>query len=499
MMANFPPPIEPGSKIYKLPLPGPPPSSISSKKLSWGKGSNAKFHFTVFAYVSPETESAAAEEVENLKRSAAHDHHHHNHGHHHHDHKDDSKKRGELLQERAKRFESILEQLTEKPKKKPVSAKNETHAVAKEVEETKTGKSKEAESKPVKRRISSSRDYDEKPFEMRVGLGFSVPCLEKCVKTMKVGERAKFLCLPEECEGYAQLESVLRQEKRNKELIAKGEPPMKMFGCCAHARAEDAEANKDILYLVNSPLEFEIELVSVQEPGDFVKELWEMTPEEKYKEAPVRKEEGTALYRQGDYEGACEKYTRALMLLESLSLSPAVTDVLRNRKQAEEAAAKENRKRLDEIRRLQRLGQPIPEKLREQEEVKYHPADVVKEGGVDPNKVFELMNITRLNYAATKLKLGDLPTVVAQCTEVLKTDTNNVKALFRRAQARAKIGRDLDLAAQDLDTLRAVFAAKNIPETGAEWVELKREEQNLQKLLKASEAKERKMYSNMFG
>ncbi|KAI8854904.1 hypothetical protein BC829DRAFT_378782 [Chytridium lagenaria] len=480
MVSNLPPPIDPTSKIYKIPLDSPQPSPTSTqKKISWGKGSNAKFHFTVYAYVSPDIEAAATAEIENMKKDHHEGHKHGKKGHDHH-HKD-PKKRGEELQKRAKAFEAMLEQLKDGGK-----------TTRKEVKEVKDGQ--KTLPPPTRRKLSDSRNYDEKPFEMRVGMGFSVPCMEKCVKTMKPGEKARFLCLPEECDGFAQLESVLRQEKRNKELIAKGQPPTKMFGCCAHANAEDTEANKDLLLLVGSPLEFEITLISVQEPGEFTREIWEMSPQEKFVEAPMRKAEGGELYRAGDFVGACEKYTRALMLLESLSLSPTVTDAVRGRRQDEEAREKEKRRKMDERKRLERLGQTIPDSLRITEDI----PSIKPTEEIEPDKVYELMNTTRLNYAACKLKLGDLPAVIAQCSEVLKNDAGSVKALFRRAQAYARIGRDLDLAGKDLDMLRKVLVKKGVEEGSAEWVELRREEKALERLLKVNTEKEKRMYGNMF-
>ena len=45
-----------------------------------------------------------------------------------------------------------------------------------------------------------------------------------------------------------------------------------------------AGQNKDLLLLSGAPLELEIELLKVDEPGAFEKEVWEMTVMEKFKE-----------------------------------------------------------------------------------------------------------------------------------------------------------------------------------------------------------------------
>ncbi|KAJ3047231.1 hypothetical protein HDU99_009548, partial [Rhizoclosmatium hyalinum] len=61
-----------------------------------------------------------------------------------------------------------------------------------------------------------------------------------------------------------------------------------------------------------------------------------------------------------------------------------------------------------------------------------------------------------------------------------------------------KIGRDLELAQKDLNTLRDLFTGRGMTEDQAEFVELKREEKELDVKLKAAQAKEKKMFSNMF-
>ncbi|KAJ3317013.1 hypothetical protein HDU76_001415 [Blyttiomyces sp. JEL0837] len=322
--------------------------------------------------------------------------------------------------------------------------------------------------------------------------------------------------MPEECDGYAQLESVLRQESKNKDLESRGLPPQRTHGCCAYYDPSESETHKEILVLVGAPLELEIELLSVNPPGTFQKEIWEMNAEEKYREAPVVKELGTELYRKGDVEGALEKYTRALMLLESLTVSPAVTDVVRARNAERDKKEKEMKRKADERKRLEKLGREVPKELLERDgddevvsgsgggDKDASSASVLQqqqqqhEGVVDPDVVKNLMQVTRLNYAACKMKLGDYTTVVTQCGEVLKTDPTNVKALFRRGQAYRLLGRDLDLAQADFAKLRGVLIERGVGETAGEWFELKREEKELEKKWKAVKDKEKAMFSKMF-
>jgi tetratricopeptide (TPR) repeat protein len=210
------------------------------------------------------------------------------------------------------------------------------------------------------------------------------------------------------------------------------------------------------------------------------------------------------LYREGKVEEACKKYTRALVLLESLSMSPAVTDLQRARVQAQEAWEKEVKRRADAKKRLERLGKPVPEELFQLPENKVVSWEEVNgplkasDMAFDPSDVLNLMDITRLNYAACKLKMGDYNVVIIQCTEVLKSDGTSIKALFRRAQAYLRIGRDLELAEKDLNTLKNIFKRKNISETSPEWLEVKRIEKEVEKKVTASRKKEKEMYSNIF-
>src|SRR5689334_5099717 len=53
---------------------------------------------------------------------------------------------------------------------------------------------------------------------------------------------------------------------------------------------ESMDNQKDLLVLAGAPLEIEIELLDVAEPGGFTKQVWEMTAIEKYTEAPLQRD-----------------------------------------------------------------------------------------------------------------------------------------------------------------------------------------------------------------
>ncbi|KAJ3023712.1 hypothetical protein HKX48_001602 [Thoreauomyces humboldtii] len=405
--------VTPDGGILKITLREPEDKSRPAP--SWFRGVNARFHYSVFLY-SPE--GGASQSNNKSEKPPVHDpncSHDHSHDHHKdHDHAPNPR-------------------------------------VGSEGGADGTGR-------PVRRKVADSRDDGQEPFELRIGYRFSVRAMELAVTSMRVGEKARFLCMPEYCEGYVQLAKVLKQEKENRENAKKGLAPKRIQGCCAHAMAEEMEAQEDLAELHGVPLEFEIELMQVQMPDDYVREPWEMETIDKYREAPIRKDEGAELYKRGKYELALEKYTRALSLLESVSTSTVVQDMTRKSED---------------------------------------------ENGHQEIKLETLASLTRacrLNYAACKLKLQDYPPVVVQCTEVLNSDPTNVKAVFRRGQAYTRIGRDLDLAQADYERMESLLEKSgNVDKQSSEWKELRAEQLLLQTKLKAHREKERKMFGNMFG
>ncbi|KAJ3085179.1 hypothetical protein HK102_000240 [Quaeritorhiza haematococci] len=567
-------PVTPDGGILKLKLRD---GDLTKGLPKWERGSNALFHWVTHTFAQKE------EKKKTKKASHSCSSHGHDHEHHQDEQRHSSCGKGTCKDKEHQHHEHT-------PKK---------------------GGSNGQGPHPLRTKVGSSWEYDDgKTFEMRIGLSFAVPAFETCVKTMRVGEKARFLCMPEHIQGYIQLETVLRKEKENRKRIAKGLPPLPTTGCCGGGRfgmgghdhsSHDHDHEHDdhldpnsLAFLYSAPLEIEIELLDVVPPGGFTKEVWEMTAEEKWAEAPKRKEEGTALYRRGCYLEAADKYARALVLLESLSMSSTVTDVERERQFQERERKERERKEREEAMRLQRKRgamqaaasveeHSIAEKAGESstkqailgmspqtESIQPHssisPAaesrtSVAKPSAtspqsttpsppstasntttadasntfIEPAEVRTLMNTTRLNYAACKLKLGDLPTVVAQCTEVLSKDSTSVKALFRRGQAYTKIGRDLDLAQKDFATIQEILEGKlkdidrreqefivNIfagtPRRGVaattdemlvslqkekqgveiELAELRKEMKVLDAKIKAYKQKEKKMYSNIF-
>lgn len=136
----------------------------------------------------------------------------------------------------------------------------------------------------------------------------------------------------------------------------------------------------DELLLNERDLIFEIELLQVDQPGEYRKETWQMDVDEKLLAVPKLKEEGNQFYVKKQYNEATEKYAKALGLLEQLCLR--------------------------------------------------------EKPGDDPWLELDKMKIPfLLNFSQCKLLQGDFYQVIEHTTSVLEKDKDNVKALFRRAKA----------------------------------------------------------------
>lgn len=176
----------------------------------------------------------------------------------------------------------------------------------------------------------------------------------------------------------------------------------------------------------SSTLVYEIEMV------DFVKEKapWELSSTERIEAAGKKKEEGNNLFRSGKYLRAGKKYDKA--------------------------------------------------------------ADYVSEEGPFGDEEMKLAKALRvqcwLNGAACNLKLNNFKEAINLCSKVLDVEFNNVKALFRRAQAFIE-NADLDLA--ELDIKKAL-------ELDPENREVKKIQKRLKQLQTENNRRDAKMYANIF-
>lgn len=63
---------------------------------------------------------------------------------------------------------------------------------------------------------------------------------------------------------------------------------------------------------------FDLEIVQVEQPGEYEKESWILNDEEKIVILPKLKDEGNKLYGEKEYEKAIEKYGLGITYLEQL-------------------------------------------------------------------------------------------------------------------------------------------------------------------------------------
>ncbi|KAG1681850.1 AH receptor-interacting protein [Nymphon striatum] len=218
--------------------------------------------------------------------------------------------------------------------------------------------------------IDDSRTM-KKPMELILGKKFKLEVWEEFVKTMRVHEVAQFHTPKELLLSYPMVSKSLRN------LNDKIEAPTH---CCGMMSQSLGYADLD--KLVESPVDliFIFELLKVENSGEYEKESWAMSEEEKMQSIPRLKEEGNTFYKTGDYDNAEKRYSEALGILENMM---------------------------------------IREKPGDEEWIK-----------------FETLKIPLLlNYSQCKLLKEDYYSVIEHTNSILSRHPDNIKALFRRGKA----------------------------------------------------------------
>lgn len=149
---------EDGSILKMLLDPAPKNTTICS----WEKGATTKFHYTTHTFVKKDDEKR--------EKPVNHDQ---NCKHHHHGH-----------------LKNPIQDVVIKGK----APQSLSPSSASSIETSDNSES----DKPIRKKIADTREIDpDTPFEMKIGYNFSVPAFELCVKSMKEGERSRFLIMPE--------------------------------------------------------------------------------------------------------------------------------------------------------------------------------------------------------------------------------------------------------------------------------------------------------------
>ncbi|KOX68421.1 AH receptor-interacting protein [Melipona quadrifasciata] len=269
---------------------------------------------------------------------------------------------------------------------------------------------------PEKTVIDDSKTMGN-PMELVLGKKFKLEVWEVIVQKMALNEVACFRVDKSLVTSYPFVSKTLRE-------VGKPQSEKRSHHCCGVTLQNEGIGYNDLDELIKYPqdLEFTIELVKVILPDEYEKESWQMTEDEKLKSIPDIKERGNVLFKEKDYNGACEMYAKGIGILEQLML----------------ALVYDEKPNEEEWLALNHLKTPL-----------------------------------LLNYAQCKLIQKEYYAVIEHCTTVLKHDPglllyilsisntqNNVKALYRRGKAyvgawdEEKAIKDLTKAAELDPTLR---------------------------------------------
>ncbi|EZA56317.1 AH receptor-interacting protein [Ooceraea biroi] len=213
------------------------------------------------------------------------------------------------------------------------------------------------------------------PMELVLGKKFKLEVWEAIIQQMALNEVAHFKVHKSLVTTYPFVSKTLRE-------AGKPQSEKRSHHCCGVTLQNEGIGYADLNELIRNPqdLEFTIELIKVILPNEYEKESWQMTEDEKLENIPYLKEKGNALFREKKYESASEEYAKAIGMLEQLILAEKPND--------------------KEWLSLNQMKVPL-----------------------------------LLNYSQCKLFSKEYYSVIEHCTTVLKTEPDNVKALYRRGKA----------------------------------------------------------------
>jgi AH receptor-interacting protein len=234
-------------------------------------------------------------------------------------------------------------------------------------------------------------------MELIIGKKFKLEVWEKALKTMWLNEVAKFSVIKELLYDYPMVSKQLREyfksntkqkccDNKDQHDHKHKEEEKQRHHCCGFNVLEHGIGHSDLDVLLKNPkdLDFIFELVQVEQPGEYTKESWALSDDERIKLIPKLKEEGNELFKNKKYAEASKKYEEAIGYLEQFMLREKPNDI--------------------EWNELNEQKLPI-----------------------------------LLNYSLCKFNLNDFYSCIEHCDKVLEFQPFNVKALFRRAKAHAAV------------------------------------------------------------
>uniref|UniRef100_UPI00358E87FD AH receptor-interacting protein n=1 Tax=Myxine glutinosa TaxID=7769 RepID=UPI00358E87FD len=228
--------------------------------------------------------------------------------------------------------------------------------------------------------LDDSRAYG-RPMELLLGKQFKLPVWETLLRSMRPGEVAIFCCDPPHVALYPTVARSLRK------IVAGGEPEEMRSHCCGLAHASPpAHDQQDLadLQAQPQPLLFTMELIKVEEPGDYEQELWAMNDEELLAAVPRLHTEGNAAYHSGDMKRAAKAYHNAIVCLKNLQMKE-------------------------------------------------------KPGDAPWLELDTQINPVLLNLCQCNLNTGDFYSVIEHTSSIISKYEDNVKAYFKRGRAHAAV------------------------------------------------------------
>lgn len=171
--------------------------------------------------------------------------------------------------------------------------------------------------------LDDSKKLNEaKPMELIIGKKFKLEAWERALKTMWLNEVAKFSVTKDILHDYPVAAKQLREYYKSCSTTTSSCSQHKEHAneqrqrthCCGYNMLEHGVGYTDLDELIKSPkdLDFIFELMRVELPGEYEKESWAMTEDEKMILIPRLKEEGNELVKKKMYKEAAEKYEEAL-------------------------------------------------------------------------------------------------------------------------------------------------------------------------------------------
>jgi len=161
-------------------------------------------------------------------------------------------------------------------------------------------------------------------MEMIIGKKFKLEVWEQALKTMWSQEVAKFSVKKNLLFDYPIAAKQLREyyESITAKACGHKHEPKQRQHCCGYNVMENGVGYEDLDQLIKNPkdMDFIFELIRVELPGQYEKDSWAMTEDEKIKLVPELKEQGNELVKKKMYKEASEKYEEALRYFKSVFL-----------------------------------------------------------------------------------------------------------------------------------------------------------------------------------